>query len=72
MAIKIGKYRVGKECGGKWFPGIGYGYWDGWDYYLNHQKPKIRLKFRTFTGGFAIGPLMVWDTDWDRRRSNES
>jgi len=66
MSIRIGKYAVGKECGGRWFPGIGRGYWDRWHYFLFRQKPKIRLKFRTFTGrysgnkGFAIGPLMFW------------
>lgn len=71
MSIKIGKYEIAKECGGKWFPGVGYGYWDGWHYYLTRQKTKINLKFRTFgraypigdfppNKGFAIGPLMIW------------
>lgn len=56
-------YRIGKECGGKWFPFAGYGYWDGWHSFL--RKP-VNLKFRTFTThatgkkGFAVGPLMVW------------
>jgi len=59
--LKIGKFRIGKECGGKWFPGIGYGYWDGLGYYLRGVKPKVRLKFRKFDGGFAIGPLMFWE-----------
>ena len=68
MLIKIGKYKIGKACGGKWFPGIGYGYWDGWHYYFHRQKPKSNLKFRTFTGGFAIGPLMVWRASLDERR----
>lgn len=70
MAIKIGKYKIGKECGSKWFPGIGYGYWDGWGYYLKHQNPKIRIKFRTLDGGgFAIGPLMVWLASNDEKRA---
>lgn len=72
MSIKIGKYTIAKECGGKLFPGIGYGYWDGWHYYIRHLKPKVNLKFRTYSSkgypvggvlpyrGFAIGPLMVW------------
>lgn len=66
MPLKIGKYNIGKECGGRWFPGIGRGYWDGLPYFIFRQKPKIRLKFRTFgptkssKGGFAIGPLMIW------------
>jgi hypothetical protein len=66
MSVRIGKYTVGKECGGRWFPGIGYGYWDGLHYFLFRQKPKVNLKFRTLTNrqngkkdGFAIGPLIV-------------
>jgi hypothetical protein len=71
MPIKIGKYKIGKECGGKWFPGFGYGYWDGWSYYrTNGYKKTFNLKFRTFNGGFAIGPLMVWRASLDERRSN--
>lgn len=60
-------YRIGKECGGKWFPNTGRGYWDGWHYYLFRVKHKVNLKFRRLTSrrtgkvkGWAIGPLMVW------------
>lgn len=60
--MKIGKYNVGKECGGRWFPNFGYGYWDGWRYAFTHA-PLMRIKFRTFQGGFAFGPLMVWDEE---------
>lgn len=49
------KLWVGKECGGRWFPDIGHGYWDGW-----HSAFRIRLRFRTFDRGFAVGPLMFW------------
>jgi hypothetical protein len=53
--MKIGKYSVGKECGGKWFPGIGHGYWEGLE-----RAFQIRLGFRRFDGGFAFGPLMFF------------
>lgn len=65
--MKLFRYRIGKECGGKWFPGTGYGYWDGWAYWLFDQKTKVNLKFRKLINrrngrvdGWAIGPLMVW------------
>lgn len=53
--IKVGKVKIGKECSARWFPGIGHGYWDGWQ-----SAFQINLKFRTFEKGFAIGPLMIW------------
>lgn len=57
MMVKIGKLSIGKECAGRWFPGIGYGYWDGFRYAI---KRGMNIKFRTFDKGFAIGPLMFW------------
>jgi hypothetical protein len=53
-------FKVGKECGGKWFPTAGRGYWDGWHWFLTHPRRMINLKFRKFDDGFAIGPLMFW------------
>jgi hypothetical protein len=56
--IELGNIRIGKECGGRWFPYAGRGYWDGFRFFFKHP---INLKFRTYQGGFAIGPLMIWD-----------
>lgn len=60
--ISFKNYHVGMECGGKWFPYVGYGYWDGIRTFL--RKP-MRLKFRLLGSGsgFAIGPLMFYKGD---------
>ncbi|ASR80540.1 hypothetical protein SEA_TRIBBY_89 [Arthrobacter phage Tribby] len=66
-ALQIGSWRIGKECGGRWFPHAGRGYWDGFKMFL--RKP-MNLKFHKWnhtqvwksggSKGFSIGPLMVW------------
>ena len=57
--MRLFGWTVAKECGGRWFPGIGRGRWDGWHYFLFRSK-KMNLEFRTFEDGWAIGPLMFW------------
>lgn len=55
IVLRVGAYRVGKECGGRWFLGLGRGYWDGW-----RNMFRMDLGFRRFARGWAFGPLMVW------------
>ena len=58
-------WTIDKECGGRWFPGIGRGRWDGWHYFLFHDKkinikPEIRVSRWDGKKIYCLGPLMLW------------
>lgn len=65
QAVKLFGWTLGKECGGRWFPEIGRGRWDGLRYFLLHSqkiniKPEVRRVPRTGKRVFCFGPLMLW------------